>query len=101
MYGGYFSPVWYSDNTVNLSFVGNIKNRLSYGYGAFAGWQFAVNPHQSMFIWGASAFGKYRVGNHLSMELQYRYYKYANVVRNQLLFDLVISIFKSEKNSKK
>lgn len=101
LYGGYFSPVWYSDNTVNLSFVGNIKNRLSYGYGAFAGWQFAVNPHQSMFIWGASAFGKYRVGNHLSMELQYRYYKYANVVRNQLLFDLVISIFKSEKNSKK
>ena len=97
LYGGYFSPSWYSDDTLNLSFVGNIKNKFSYGYGAFAGWQFAVSPHQSMFIWGASAFGKYRVGKHLSMELQYRYYKYANVVRNQLVFDLVISLFKSEK----
>lgn len=101
LYGGYFSPSWYSDDTLNLSFVGNIKNKFSYGYGAFAGWQFAVSPHQSMFIWGASAFGKYRVGKHLSMELQYRYYKYANVVRNQLVFDLVISLFKSEKGSKK
>lgn len=100
LYGGYFSPSWYSDDTLNLSFVGNIKNKFSYGYGAFAGWQFAVSPHQSMFIWGASAFGKYRVGKHLSMELQYRYYKYANVVRNQLLFDLVISLFKSENNKK-
>lgn len=101
LYGGYFSPRWYSDNTINLSFVGNIKNKFSYGYGAFSGWQFAVQPYQSMFIWGASAFCKYRVGKHLSLEGQYRYYRYANVVRNQLIFDLVISLFKSEKNNSK
>lgn len=101
LYGGYFSPVWYSDNTVNMSFVGRVKNKLSYGCGAFAGWQFAVQPEQSMFIWGASVFGKYRVSDHLSMEAQYRYFRYANVVRNQLIFDVVISMFKSEKNNQK
>lgn len=97
LYGGFFSPKWYSDNTVNMNFAGKIKNtNFSYGFGAFAGWQFALSPDQSLFIYGASVDGKYRLNDHISFELQYRYYKYANITRNQFLFDLVISLFKKE-----
>ncbi len=94
LYGGYFSPIWYSDNTISLSLAGRTKDKFSYGCGSFAGVQYSYKPTNSMFIWGASVFGKYKFSEHFSAELQYRYYKYANVVRNQLLFDVVISIFK-------
>ena len=94
LYGGYFSPIWYSDNTISLTLAGRANNKFSYGCGSFAGAQYSHKPTNSMFIWGASVFGKYKFSEHFSAELQYRYYKYANVVRNQLLFDVVISIFK-------
>lgn len=93
LYGVYFSPRWYSDNTINMNLSGSFK-KFSYGCGTFGGWQFAYKPHQSFFIWGASAFGKLRITNKISCELQYRYYKYANVTRNQLIFNLVLNLYK-------
>ena len=98
LYGGYFSPVWYSDNTLNIYFSGSSKKRnFSYGLGFFGGWQFAIKPQQSFFIWGSSLYSKYRLNDHLSAELQYRNYRYANVTRYQVVFDLVVTIFKKEK----
>ena len=99
LYGVYFSPKWYSDSTINMNFSGNYK-RLSYGYGAFAGWQFAYKPDQSFFIWGTSVYGKYKITDRLSCELQYRYYKYANVTRNQLIFNFVLNFYKPVKYKK-
>lgn len=95
LYGGYFSPKWYSDDTVNLSFSGQLKKtNLSYGLGVFGGWQFADEPDQSLFIYGASVHTKYNINDYLNCVLQYRYYKYANVTRNQLVFDIVINLYK-------
>lgn len=95
LYGGYFSPDWYSDDTVNLHFSGQFKNtNLSYGLGIFSGWQFAQNPNQSFYIYGGSIYSKYKLNDNVRFDLQYRYYKYANVTRNQLVFDIVLSLFK-------
>ena len=98
-YGGYFSPTFYSDNTLNYNFFGRIKNKFSYGVGGYIGWQFARMPDQSLLIYGGSFYGKYRANDYLSAELQYRYYRYANINRNQLIFNLVISLFRKEKKS--
>ena len=98
LYGGYFSPEWYSDNTLNINFAGKIKNtNLSYGFGLFSGWQLSYLPTDSLYIYGGSIDGKYRLNDHVSFDIQYRYYKYANITRNQFLFNIVISLFKSNK----
>ena len=98
LYGGYFSPEWYSDNTLNINFAGKVKNtNLSYGFGIFSGWQLSNSPIDSLYIYGGSVDGKYRLNDYISFDIQYRYYRYANITRNQFLFNIMISIFKSNK----
>lgn len=97
LYGGYFSPKFYSDNTINISLSGRYKKtNLYYGYGAFSGWQFAYNPDQSIYIWGGSVYLKYLFNKHVALDTQYRYYRYANITKNQFLLNLVITIFKDK-----
>lgn len=97
LYGGYFSPKFYSDNTINISLSGRYKKtNLYYGYGAFSGWQFAYNPEQSIYIWGGSVYLKYLFNKHVALDTQYRYYRYANITKNQFLLNLVITIFKDK-----
>ncbi len=97
LYGGYFSPKFYSDDTINISLSGRYKkSNLYYGYGAFSGWQFAYNPDQSIYIWGGSVYLKYLFNKHVALDTQYRYYRYANITKNQFLLNLVITIFKDK-----
>lgn len=100
LYGGYYSPQWYSDNTINLNFSGRIKETgISYGYGGFGGWQYAYNPCESIFVWGVSFNLSYKVNDHINLGTQYRFYNYANVQRNQWSINLSIKLYR--KNKKK
>ena len=97
LYGGYFSPKFYSDDTINISLSGRYKkSNLYYGYGAFSGWQFAYNPDQSIYIWGGSVYLKYLFNKHFALDTQYRYYRYANINKNQFLLNLVITLFRDK-----
>lgn len=94
LYGGYYSPEWFSSNTINMNFSGRIKNtNLSYGYGGFGGTQYAYKPTDVIFIWGASVYLSYKVNDHISLNSQYRYYKYAEVIRNQWSINLIVKFF--------
>ncbi|MDD3593359.1 MAG: tetratricopeptide repeat protein [Candidatus Gastranaerophilales bacterium] len=93
LYGGYWSPAFFTANTADLRYEGIYKNKLTYGGGGFAGWQYAQRPSQSMFVWGAEVYVGYRLNDHVDFNTNYRYFNYADVQRNQFGVNMTIRGF--------
>ncbi|MDD3236687.1 MAG: cellulose synthase subunit BcsC-related outer membrane protein [Candidatus Gastranaerophilales bacterium] len=96
LYGGYWSPTWFSANTVNITALGEYK-KFNYGAAGYVGWQYAINPKQSLFIWGANAFINYKINDHVDVNVAYRYFNYADVQRNQFIANVIIRGFRNVK----
>ncbi|MDD3419262.1 MAG: tetratricopeptide repeat protein [Candidatus Gastranaerophilales bacterium] len=88
LYGGFFSPPYFSANTVNLKLEGNPNGgNFKYGFKSFAGPQFVSSPKSATFVWGAAPYLSYELNDRLSVNLSYNHYNYADVSRNLFIFN--------------
>ncbi len=99
LYGGYFSPGFFTAETGNIKVEGeNKKYNLKYGFSCFAGYQNAEQQHQTSFTWGFAPYISYKVNDHIDINASYNYYNYAEVQRHYFLVNAIIRGFK--KNAK-
>lgn len=97
-YGGYWSPHFFTADTINLRADGGIKKlNLQYGGKGFAGGQVSNNTSQANFIWGASAYLTYSLNDHLGVRTEYLYYNYADVQRHYFMVNLIVKGFRNGK----
>jgi tetratricopeptide (TPR) repeat protein len=90
LYGGYFSPKYFSANTFNVKAERNPqKGPLKYGIKTYVGPQFVTTPNATTCIWGVSPYLSYELNDRVSANLSYNYYHYANISRNLFLLSLV------------
>ena len=92
LYGGYFSPAYFSANTLNLKVEGKRK-KLRYGLETFGGAQFSIHPDKNTTTWGFSPRVSYDFNDRVSANLFYNLFNYADMQRNILMFNLVIRGF--------
>lgn len=99
IYGGYYCPNYFINNTAGLKFEGNIKKiNMKYGFKFAGGYQY--NPEQSQipaFSKASFLFWPYLTWNpndNISMNLSYTY---SNVilVRHAIAFNIVFKVFKA------
>ncbi len=100
LYGGYYSPEYFSANTLNAKIRGDINKKLKYRLEGFAGGQASKRPSFGAFTWGAGAYLSYDINEHLNFNVGYNFYNYADVQRHLALFNLVIKEFKNGKKIK-
>lgn len=99
LFGGYFSPSFFSAETGNLKFEGEIKKlRLKYGFGGFAGIQMSRNPDFNALTWGVGPYLTYKVSEHIDINAAYYFYNYAFMQRHLFMVNAVIRGFR--KNGK-
>lgn len=99
LFGGYFSPSFFSAETGNLKFEGEIKKlKLKYGFTGFAGIQMSRNPDFNAFTWGVGPYLAYKVSEHIDINAAYYYYNYAFMQRHLFIVNAVIRGFR--KNAK-
>lgn len=99
LFGGYFSPSFFTAETANLKVEGEIKKlRLKYGVGGFTGIQISESPDFTRQAWGFFPYLTYRLGNHIDINAAYYYYNYAAVQRHLFMVNAVIRGFR--KNAK-
>lgn len=97
LFGGYFSPSFFTVETLNLKLEGEIKKwKLKYGISGFAGIQISESPDFTRQAWGASPYISYRVNNHIDVNAMYVYYNYAAVQRNLFMVNAVIRGFRKD-----
>lgn len=95
LFGGYFSPAFFSADTLNLKMEGNIKQwRLKYGIKAFGGIQTAMTPDQTTPTWGFSPYITYDINDNVAINLLYSHTTYADLVRDYFMASAVIRGFK-------
>lgn len=99
LYGGYFSPNFFSSNTANLKLEGEIKKlRLKYGCTGFAGVQISNAPVFTELAWGVGPYLSYRVNDHIDINASYQYFDWAFMKRHVFMVNAVIRGFR--KNGK-
>lgn len=95
LYGGYFSPGFFTADTLNVKIEGeNKKYHLRYGVSGFAGIQNAQWPNQTNLTWGFAPYLAYDLNDHITFNASYNYFNYADVQRHYLMFNAVIRGFK-------
>lgn len=100
LHGGYFSPSYYNATTGNFKAEGYIKNlHLKWGIKAFGGLQTAISPDQTTPTWGFSPYINYDINDNLAINAVYNHFTYADIVRDQLIFNLIIRGFDSRKKN--
>lgn len=100
LFGGYFSPSYFSANTLNLKLEGHFnKLPIRYGLKGFGGIQNALGPDQTTPTWGYSPYVSYAINDKISIYAAYNHFNYADVQRDQFIFSAVIKLFK--RNPKK
>lgn len=99
LFGGYFSPSFFSANTANIKFEGEIKKwRLKYGFMGFGGAQTSRTPDFTRQAWGFAPSLSYRLNDHIDINLAYYFYNYAFMQRHLFMVNAVIRGFR--KNAK-
>lgn len=94
LYGGYFSPNYFSSNTGNIKIQGEIKKlRLKYGCTGFAGVQYSNAPMFTELAWGVGPFLSYRVNDHIDINASYQYFDWAFMKRHIFMVSAVIRGF--------
>jgi len=96
IFGGYFSPSFFTANTVNIKTEGKTK-KLRYGLKGFAGCQISMAPNQTSFVWSFSPYVAYDLNDHVTFNAAYVYFNYADVQRNLFMVNAVIRGFKNAK----
>ena len=99
LFGGYWSPQYFSADTFNLKLEGDIKNlKLKYGLKGFIGTQYSIRPSQFKPTWGASVYLAKIMNDYLTFKLEYNYFNYADVQRNQAMFHMIMRGFRHAKH---
>lgn len=94
LFGGYFSPNYFSSNTANLRLEGEIKKlKLKYGCAGFAGVQISNSPAFTELTWGVGPYLSYRVNDHIDINASYQYFDWAFMKRHIFLVNAVIRGF--------
>lgn len=94
LFGGYFSPNFFTSNTANLKLEGEIKKlKLKYGCTGFAGVQISNAPAFTELTWGVGPYISYRVNDHIDINASYHYYDWAFMKRHIFLVNAVIRGF--------
>jgi len=95
LFGGYFSPGFYTADTFNLKAEGTIKKwHLKYGLIGFFGGQVAITPNMVTPTGGVSPYVTYNFNDHIAFNAAFNYFDYADVQRYQAIFSLVIRGFR-------
>lgn len=98
LFGGYFSPSYFSANTVNLKMEGHLnKSPLKYGVKGFGGIQTAITADQTTPTWGFSPYVSYDINDKVSIYAAYNHFSYADLVRDQFMVNAVIRGFNNGK----
>lgn len=102
VFGGYFSPAFFTANTLNAKAEGKFKclKNFRYGLKTFVGSQNAIKPTGANPAWGVGAYVTYDVNDHISFNLGYTYYNYVEVQRNLATLNIIIRVFNSKKRRK-
>lgn len=101
LYGGYFSPQYFTANTLGLKFEGDIKKwHLKYGLKGFGGSQFAARPHLNTITWGIGPYLKYDLNDNVTFNASVNHYSYGDIQRDIFIFNVVIRGFKRRAKSK-
>lgn len=94
IFGNYFSPGFFTANTLNIKAEGEIKKwRLKYGLKGFFGEQVAITPNQFNPTGGFSPYISCKLNDHITFNGAFNYFNYADVQRYQAIFNLVIRRF--------
>lgn len=100
VFGGYFSPNFFSSNTANLRLEGEIKKlRLKYGCTGFAGVQISNSPAFTELAWGVGPYLSYRVNDHIDINASYQYFDWAFMKRHIFMVSAVIRGFRKNEKS--
>lgn len=95
LFGGYFSPNFFSSNTANLKLQGEIKKlRLKYGCTGFAGVQYSNAPVFTELAWGVGPFLSYRLNDHVDINASYQYFDWAFMKRHIFMVSAVFRGFR-------
>ena len=98
LFGGYFSPGYFSANTANFKLEGHFnKLPMRYGIRAFGGIQTAITPDQTTPTWGYSPYVSYAINDKISIYAAYNHFNFADVQRDQFIFSAVIRGFDNGK----
>lgn len=100
LFGGYFSPNFFTSNTANLKLEGEIKKlKLKYGCTGFAGVQISNAPSFTELAWGVGPYLSYKVNDHIDLNASYQYFDWAFMKRHIFLVNLVIRGFRENAKS--
>lgn len=93
-FGGYFSPSYFTANTANAKIEGKIKKwHLKYGLKGFAGEQMSLSPDFNKLTWGYSPYIAYDLNDHITFNITYSFFNYADVQRHFFTVNAVIRRF--------
>lgn len=103
-FGGYFSPSFYTANTLNFKVEGEKKERrIKYGLKGFIGPQFEFTPDLDAPVYGISPYMTLNLNDHVSVNLSYIYSNYATLLKHFFMISVEIKGFgkiKLPKNNK-
>lgn len=92
-FGGYFSPSFYTADTINFKIEGERKKwHLKYGLKGFVGPQFEFSPDFSGPAYGIFPYATYSLNNHLAVNLSYIYSNYASILRHFFMISVDIKV---------
>lgn len=98
VFRGYFSPGFFTANTVNIKAEGEIKKwRMRYGIKGFAGVQNAIRPNQTNLAWSFSPYLAYDLNDHVTFNASYLFLNYADIQRHLFMVNAVIRGFNKSK----
>lgn len=98
LYGGYFSPSYFSADTLNIKIEGR-GTKFKYGVKSFGGAQYAINPVKRTSTWGIAPYLSYDFNDNVSANLYYNYFNYADMQRHVFMANVVIRGFKRRAKS--
>lgn len=100
LFGGYFSPSFFDAPTLNAKVEGKIEKwKLRYGITAFSGPQIAMSQDFTRLSWGVETYASYDLNDHVSINVSYNSYTFADVQRHLFMVNAVIRGFR--RNAKK
>lgn len=98
-FGGYFSPNFYTANTLNVKLQGRIsKWHLVYGLKSFIGNQTSISPDKNSIALGILPFFSWDLNDHISINASYSFSNYIDIVRHLALISVNIRGFAKGKN---
>lgn len=100
-FGGYFSPSFYTANTIAIKLEGEKKQwRIKYGIKGFIGGQNEYTPDFVSVVYGVFPYLSYNLNDHICLNLSYSYSNYASILRHLAIISIEIKGYNKNKLSK-